>query len=310
MSAELPVTPDRTPEAEPPAEPPSRTLRQELDDLRRRVELSDQEIDVLQVDVARHEVVTSTPWYRDPRILVAYIALLFSFGTTVVSYVRLDQDKQHEARTELTGYIQRLEDLPRVAAENRLQYGDAGSSALSGYITAEAELIANQARAVIAVIPNQVSTVEYVTVGYAFQTTGNFEQASEMYQAALKAGTMPQDKVMAYRALANIRFVLDDPVGGRAYFTQARTIYTLDKDAPAIVVATEDEQTELQWALDEITLGNCTEAAGHIEKAQALSATLLVDNGLTLLNEAQAQLQACSAPPASGGAPSVPPASF
>jgi tetratricopeptide (TPR) repeat protein len=294
--------PDAAPAGGQPPERGAASVREELDALRRRVDTSDEEIDLLQIDVARHEVVTSTPWYRDPRILVAYFALLFSLGTTVVSYIRLDQDKQHETRTELTGYIQRLEELPRVAAEDRLQYGDAGGSQLSGFVNAETQQIANQAQSLAALIPTEVSTLEYVTIGYGFQATGNFAQAAEMYQQALIATRTTQDKVVALRSLANIRFVLGDAPGGRGYFAQARAVYANDREAPALVAASENAATELQWASNELALGFCSEVVGHIDAAQALITNLPFNTQQALVDQARAQLAACH-PAATPGAP-------
>lgn len=64
------------------AEPPSGSLavlRAELDDLRRRVAVSDQQINLLQVEAAA----SKRPWYREPSVLVSTLALTVSVGTFI-----------------------------------------------------------------------------------------------------------------------------------------------------------------------------------------------------------------------------------
>ncbi len=45
---------------------------------------------------------------RSPTLIISLLALLFSFGTTAVSYYQIRQQDIHDARTELRGLIERL----------------------------------------------------------------------------------------------------------------------------------------------------------------------------------------------------------
>ena len=54
-----------------------------------------------------------TPWFKETSSVVAILAFIFSFGTTVVSYVRTEQQDIHNARTELQGYIEKLSSIPK-----------------------------------------------------------------------------------------------------------------------------------------------------------------------------------------------------
>ena len=45
------------------------------------------------------------PWYREASIIVAALALLFSFGTTFVSYVKSSQQEVLSSRIELRELI-------------------------------------------------------------------------------------------------------------------------------------------------------------------------------------------------------------
>ena len=289
------------PDAAPPGgrrrAPSQAELLAELDDLRRRVQQNDDEIDALQIAAARGEVRASLPWYREPGLIISIVALLFSFGTTVVTYTRLDQEREHAVRTELTGYMQRLGELPRMAAEVRLQYGAAGSSDLLGFVNAETELIANQARAAMLIIPNQVSTLEYATVGYAFQTTGAFAQGQELYQHALNVARSPLDRVTALRSLAGIEYLLRDFAAGRDYYGQAREVYSDEVGAPELVVASVNAQTELQWAAAELSAGECAEATVHADAADALVAAESLVNFVPLVAQLRTALAGCVQPP-------------
>jgi len=249
---------------------PAAALHEEVADLRLRLEQNDAEIDALQVAAARGEERAARPWYREGALLTAVIALLFSFGTTVVSYVRLDQEAQHDARNELTGYLQRLSELPRLEQEVLLEHGQSAGSQLLAFVGAERELIANQARSVMQLIPDQVLTVEYVTVGFALQNIGAFSQAQEVYRQSLEVARNPLDRVVALRSLAGIRFLLGDVDGGRELYAEARDVYSKEIDAPELVVAYVNAETELQWALTELGAGQCAEAESHIAAAEAL----------------------------------------
>ncbi len=58
----------------------SRTVRE----IESRLDGLKQEVDALQVKVLSE----TAPWYRQASTLIAFFALVFSFGTTVISYQR------------------------------------------------------------------------------------------------------------------------------------------------------------------------------------------------------------------------------
>ena len=83
------------------------------EDLEQRVELMKREIDALQVTVTER----SKPWYHNVSVLISIIALLFSFGTTLVSYHRNNIQEIQNARAELRGLLQRMAALPKENVE-------------------------------------------------------------------------------------------------------------------------------------------------------------------------------------------------
>jgi hypothetical protein len=294
----------RYPESEPGVDPAS-PWAAEIAELRRKVQQNDDEIDALQIDAARQETRATRPWYQDGSLLIAVMALLFSFGTTAVSYARLDQESAHEARQELTGYMQRLGEQPRLAAEIQLQYGAAQSNELLSFVNAETELLATQARTVMLLIPDQVTTLEYVTVGYAFQTSAHLPDAQEMYGRGRDVARNPLDRVVSLRALGNVRYLVGDTAGGRAFFAQARAVYARESDAPRIVVSSVDAETELRWASAEILVGECAEAARHVALAEQQNNDLIVDTFGPLIEQMKQQVAACRPRPVTSPIPIV-----
>src|SRR5262245_6234256 len=67
------------------------------------------EVDALQIVVQSK----TTPWYRSTSTIISIMALLFSFGTTSVSYLRTQSQDVQSLRTELRGVLQRLTELPK-----------------------------------------------------------------------------------------------------------------------------------------------------------------------------------------------------
>ncbi len=57
------------------------------------------EVDALQIAIHRQEA----PWYKNMSTVLSIVALLFSFGTTFVSYKRTESQDVQNARVELRG---------------------------------------------------------------------------------------------------------------------------------------------------------------------------------------------------------------
>jgi hypothetical protein len=268
-----------------------RQMRSEMEELRRELRQNDQEIEALQLTAAREEERSHRPWYREGSLVIAMLALLFSFGTTVVSYARLDQEGLHEARNELTGYLQRLGELPRLAAELQLNHGEAASAGASGFFNAEMELIANQALAVMNRIPDQVTTTEYLTVGSTFSGTGALAQADELFERGLQVAKTPIERITALRFRADLRYLMDDVEGGRELYREARGVFGQNPiEAPALV-AQIDGFTEIRWAGVELNIRECDEARRHADEAERITAEYPLAVLTPLLTQLREQLQ-------------------
>jgi hypothetical protein len=272
---------------------PTGDVLAELADLRRRVQQNDDEIDAMQIAAAQAQGRGALLLLRQPAVLIAFFSLALAFGTTLLSTVRLDQDQRHAARTELTGHIQRLTDIPRQEAEVLQQHPGADGSNLVAELNAEMQSVAYQARNVIRSIPNDVATVEYMAVGYAFQSLGAVTDARDLYQLGLAHAATSEDRIFALRSLGGISFLLRDFDAGRQFMQQARDAHSNDPTAPQLVVASDNAQTELFWAGAELTAGNCPEAAAHADAAQQIMSTQPLSNLGPNLEQLRAGIIGC-----------------
>lgn len=264
----------RGPDAAAPGEPRPASvapddLHAELADLRRRVEQNDEEIDAIQITAARGRGI---PWYREPAVMISVLSLALAFGTTVFSSLRLDEDRRHEARRELSGFIERLANIPRQQAEILADHPGTEGSNLVAQLNTELFSVANQARIVIRSIPGEVSTVEYMAVGFAYQTLGSLDDADELYQQAFVRATNPAERIYALRSLAAVRFLERDFEAAYELLRRALAMHAEDRDTAAIIIANDDASTLLFWASYEMVAGNCAAAAERLAEAERIVA--------------------------------------
>ena len=97
-----------------------------------------------------------------------------------MSSYRATQQDIHDSRTELRVFLQRLSVLPKENVELMKKYDPLTFSQLTGYITGETVLLANQAVEVMNRIPKHVSAVEYITVATALMANGNAAAAERL----------------------------------------------------------------------------------------------------------------------------------
>lgn len=298
----------RGPDAAPAQPAPKRTLRRqggaadltdlrtELDELRRRVQQNDDEIDAMQITAAQaSQAAERTPLavLRSPAVLISLLSLLLAVGTTLLSSARLDADRQHTARVELTGYIERLTDIPRLQAEVAQQHPGASAGNLVAELNAQMQSLAYQARNVMRTIPDQIATVEYMAVGYALQSVGALDDASALYALGLTRAESTSDRIFGLRSLAGLHFIERDFAAGRDFYQQARDAYNDASGAAQLVVANDNAQTELLWANAEYGAGFCQEAATHAAAAAQILLVEPLPNLIAPLQQLQAAIMTC-----------------
>jgi hypothetical protein len=151
-----------------------------------------------------------TPWYKNFPTLISLLALLFSFGTTYVSYNRTKLQDIHSLRSELRVMLQRLASLPKENFDITKKYTEdpSGIQLLSSFINQENTLIVRQAADIIKRLPSdQVSSTEYYSIAVAFQASYNFDEAINFLRLAIKSANDMNDEVGALRVYASTLFL-------------------------------------------------------------------------------------------------------
>lgn len=233
------------------------------------------EVDALQVQVMRNE----QPWYRDAASLVAILALLFSFGTTVVSYQRTAQEDVHASEIELRALITRLAAIPVEMTEATKTYSDDPGTvaSLTSIITQEQLLIAKQAAQVLSGLPtDRVTAAQYLLVANVL--IGNGVDSGErgglrLLDRALEVASDVNDYVSAARVKAFRIFQLGRIEEGRRLYQDALGVFGrkgFDSTDENFKTYTH-LQTQVGWAQAELSVGNCAEARQHIDEARALA---------------------------------------
>jgi hypothetical protein len=193
------------------------------------------------------------PFYKNIPTIISTIALLFSFGTTYVSYQRTKQQDVHALRAELRILLQRLSAIPKDDVEIRQKYSllPAAVSLLSGYNAQEHSLLSRQAAEIIRRLPKeQVSAVELTSVGRALLSIDN-ETADTFLTRAAEVATSLTEEVTALRTHGHLLFTIGKLDEGRVLFRKAFALQAKYKNYDPMTHV----QTELAWTGSEHMVG-------------------------------------------------------
>lgn len=258
---------------------------QDIDkDLAAQVRLIKGEVDALQIAVMKQH----TPWYKNIPIIISIIALLFSFGTTFVSYSRTKAQDIQNLRSELRGMLQRLALLPKDNFELTKKYADdpEGIRFLSGFIAQENALLARQAAQIARKLPmDQVSATEYYAIALALQNSYNIDGAIEFQQSAIKASNDFNDEIAALRMHADLLFLKGQPEAGRVEYQKALNIFSRYRNYNDFTQKSTHIFTELNWATSEANSGFMNLTNQHIASAENLVSALAPSPGTEQLRK-------------------------
>ncbi len=275
-----------------------------MEDLDKVIERMRDEIDDLQLKTAEK----AKPWYRDVATLVAALALLFSFGTTLVSYVQGRDHDIEDKRRELRTALQRLAALPKEAIEAARDYSDDPNSRrmISTDINEENALLARHAVDVIKSLPSgAVSAAEYQAVAVALQYSYYYEEAGTFLENAVKITDDFNTEIASVRGIANLRFIQGHPEAGRVEYQTALNIFSKYPNYDPYTRASANAATEMYWAYAEAGVGEFNLAFQHLDSADGIVAKLSRSPGA---NEIAAQL-AQARRSIAGGNQTLPPSS-
>lgn len=248
---------------------PHRDLAQEFDLIKR-------EIDALQIAVMK----SHTPWYRNISTIISVLALLFSFGTTVVSYRRTEAQDIESQRADLRSMLQRLASLPKENFEIGLRHADnpAAQAALAGYVNQENAMLARQAAELARRLPeDKVSATEFYAVALALQHSYNIDDSQYFLLRAIESARDFSDEIAAVRAYANLLFTTGKPEAGRVEYQKALSVFSNPKYRGYNDYTRNSTHawTELHWAYSEANIGLIPSAQQHVANAATYVSRLI-----------------------------------
>jgi tetratricopeptide (TPR) repeat protein len=247
-------------------------------DLPAQVQLIKGEVDALQIAVMKQH----TPWHKNIPTIISVLALLFSFGTTYVSYNHTKAQDMQNLKSELRSILQRLASLPKEDADLMQKYADdpIAIGYLSSYVTQENSLLARQAAEIAQKLPmGQVSATEYFAVGLALANSYNVEGAIKFQQQAIKVSNDFNDELAALRTYACLLFLREQPEAGRVEYQKALNIFSRYKNYNDYTQKSAHIGTELNWAASEANCRFMDLANQHITNAENLVSTLSPNPG-------------------------------
>jgi len=239
-----------------------------VNDLAESVRVIKREVDALQITVMSQKA----PWYKNVPTAISILALLFSFGTTYVSYTRTEAQDIQNTRVELRGLLQRLSYLPRDNFEITKKYPNDPSAigTLGGFINQENTLLSRQAAELARKLPrNYVSATEYFAVALALQGAYNNEGAKEFFRYAIESAKDFNDRIAALRGNANLMFIMGQPEAGRVEYQKALAVFSGFEQYNEYTIKSTHILTELNWAYSEASFGSKDLANQHISNAES-----------------------------------------
>jgi hypothetical protein len=209
--------------------------------------------------------------------IIALLALAFSFGTTMVSYVRTKAQDVQALRKELRDILQRLSAIPRENLDASKKYaGDQNTiMAISQLYGQENALLSRQAAEILRKLPkSMISATEYSEVAMTLQNDSNLASAREFYTLACENAKGLNDEITAIRSLANLDFLTGQPQAGRVKYQQALDVFSKYPGYDQYTQVTTHVLTEFFWSQAEANSAQLSLALQHIDNARKLLATL------------------------------------
>lgn len=234
------------------------------DEIPNELEVMKKEIDALQIEVMKGK----GAWYKSAPVFISVCALVFSFGTTIVSFHKAAREDVRSARAELRGILQRLTSLPRDNFELIRKYkNDPEGLGLSGLVNQENSLLVTQASEIVDRFPDEISASEYFSVAVALINAADVGKVPRYLEHALGKTSNPNIKVAILRNYGTFLIVTGDITEGRRKFEQALSMW---RDYPSVTQyfkESTDAQTEMYWSQVEMDANNANSAQEHIQKS-------------------------------------------
>jgi hypothetical protein len=203
--------------------------------------------------------------------IISVTALVFSFGTTFVSYRRTKTQDIQAARQELRGILQRLNAIPRELLDTSKKYfsDDSTIASFSRMYNQENTLLVRQAAEIARRLPkNMVSATEYYEIALAQANAYNLVEAKEFVNLAIQTANSLNDELAALRVSAGLDFASGQPQAGRVIYQQALNIFAKYPGFDEFTKASTQANTEQFWGVSEAGLGDFSNGLQHLDAAQ------------------------------------------
>lgn len=238
-----------------------------MNNIEDRLTTMKREIDALQVAMLQ----SAKPWYHSIATWVSICALVFSFGTTYVSYKRTYSNDIAGTRQELRSLLQRLTILPQenVRAMKEFSSDPQTRAIIMGLINQENGFVVRNAVELARKLPpNSVSAAEYQALALALQNSYDVAGAIEFLDYSLDANPNFNTEVTAIRSMASLRYLQGARQAGIELYRKALDIFSKYPQYDSFTKAATQVRTELAWAFSEANAGFFDEANKHIANAR------------------------------------------
>jgi tetratricopeptide (TPR) repeat protein len=230
-----------------------------------RYEILKKEVDSIQIQLSQE----NAPWYTKPSTLISVIALLFSFSTTIVSYINSHNEDIRANHREATAIIQRLSKLPIENFEfMQRNKGNAQGEALTGMITQETIILATQASNLVSKYPDTFSAAEFYAIATALQYGNIVNKAPAFFENAIKKAETSNDYSVMARSYAYYLYSKGDYTEGKKFFDQALRVWNTFSERNMDIVNSTDLLTYETWSKAELMAKNIIEAEKKINLAK------------------------------------------
>jgi len=251
-------------------------MTEEIQYLRKEISFLEQEIR----DVRGKFESRNKPWYLETSTILSALALLFSFGTTFVSYYKAAQEEVLSAKTQLGDLIAEIANLPQENTEILLKYqNDPNTMALlNSQINAKNLSLGSQADSIIDRIESsifgrgRVQDIEYYTVGNAMIGSYQFKKAKDLIVKSLEHSRSGTQATTALRSLSAIELAFGNISSARKYLEEALLVFNDRRfsEESDLTKATTNTVTLIQWAGFELQQGNCKRHSELIDNAKVM----------------------------------------
>lgn len=235
----------------------------------------DNEITILkkEIDKIKNSTVSKNMWYKNISTLISLLALLISFGTTIVSFFHTRVQDIENRQAELRGIFQRMSALPKENMEALKLYNNSPDEArnLSAYINQENALLINQAIDIINSLPNKcVTATDYFALSNALINSYMPDKALYYIKQAITVASCLETEIALLKTYGMLLFSYNKFEEGRQQYKKTVDSFSKYSTINQITAFHLNIQNELDWARIEINYKFNENALVHLKKAKEI----------------------------------------